>query len=70
MRIVSISLKIPSRVLLLRDNDNALRLVCWSTDDHISLIIGIVILKSKHKHMYYIRGAGRPNVRYYMSVVS
>jgi len=32
---------------LLRDNNDALRLVCLLTDDHISLIIGIVMLKSR-----------------------
>ena len=47
MRILSIFLKGPSRVLLLRDDSNALRLVCLLTDDHISVIIGILILKSR-----------------------
>ena len=39
--------EIPSRVLLFEDNNNALRLVCLLTDDHISLVISMVILKSK-----------------------
>ena len=59
MRIISIFLKVPSRVLLLRDNNNALRLVCLLTDDHISLIIGIVILKSKTQADVYVHGVGQ-----------
>ena len=70
MRIVSIFLKNPSRVLLLRDNNNALRLVCLLTGEHISLIIGIVILKWKTQEHVNVHGAGIPNVRFYMSVVS
>ena len=42
-----IFLKVPSQVLLFKDNNNAIRLVCLLTDDHISLVIGIVILKSR-----------------------
>ena len=58
MRIISIFLNVPSRVSLLRDNNDALRLVCLLTDDHISLIIGIVMLKSRTQVHVSTHGTG------------
>ena len=45
--------------IIIGDNNYALILVCLLTDDHISLIIGIMILKSKTQVEVHVHGAGQ-----------